>query len=1387
MTVHRANPSEIDTTRKEAVADALLNILYGRVSGGGNYGKVIFGNKPHGVLVSGFLLPRRRVDDGDEVTSPIWISSHGLDFQVNRTGAGTVQVQPQFSVYVRILPNEEDIKTREDCRPQFRLKSTVSQSLKEKTKAALDEKWEQLKGQYTSRKTCPDWSKIKEEVRARISQEHGVPPNLDELLNTDEEVEALTEGDGDNEGVVVGEGVIVAGQHISLNDDLFEPLDVPHKWLRLDLELPPLLLDPYATEAQRGEQISAHESAMEGAIQRRIKAWLDDEDPQSGGKLWAYRTGAKIKPSQYKDWSQYLAYIREHGGKPAVPMHKICWDIEISPDLLNSSRTNVHLALENRSEEPKQLKDETEESVFGVSLGLQLSQQIHKKLHLERVEPSYRYNRYLNYPAIGYNGGVQIRSSHEEMVELRTTWVPRYQQPRIIPISYPGVVRKMRVLSGPDSLTGLEPIPAAFEDWLASLPEKVNLEVGLEGEPDAIAREKKKFIEDLDKWRIEKEAIASGIALLRESKQYWTTRGPQSDLRAAPFEAWLAMNESMANLMKLRTKNDSAEWRLFQMNFILANLPAIATRMTEFAHLYEEHRDDAVTLLYFATGGGKSEAFFGLLLFTLFLDRLRGKSFGVSSMIRYPLRLLTIQQAQRAAKVLAQAELVRQKYRYEGQPFSIGFWVGSGGTPNHLKAKGVSSVPVIDDVKTSEDKLLETDAKYSAAVKSWNKLPVCPFCGSQTGLRRFPKLGGTLAHVCTSLECGWNNGQSKPLPFYICDEDIYDLAPSVLLGTVDKLALIGHSARTIHRVMGMFGTAPWQDVATGRLRIPEEGDLREGSSAKNAKPLFPAYEEGDKLFHDPFPALLIQDEAHLLDESLGTFSGLFESTLDAMLERLSRWMKDVVAVDSHGNRRRAKVIAASATVSKPERQLEHLYQRHIPAMQFPYPGPDIYRSFYAAPQDPPADELSRLSMPEKEAETRARLARIYCGFMTNGRPHTTTIVLLLANFHLTITELFQQLTSDDLVERELARSRLRNHLSDNPIKSVLDAKLESASVEELATLVDLHCVALTYVTNKKGGDQIMAAESEEVRKLHKANGYPLDSLVTRLITGAIDQGEIQATVQTAQKRVAPGEALPSLNDALRSIVATSAVSHGVDVEELNSMFFAGMPSDIAEYIQASSRIGRTHVGFCVLIPTPQRRRDRYIVEVFDVFHRFLERMVQPAAIDRWAEKAVQRVVPSIFQACVCGVWAARDFIRLEDESKGVWKTNSAIRDFLPDYKNNPIKFIEQVSDFVSLAIGLKDGFAPQGEDYYRVEIKKRIRNMVEEMAEQQNQNSTLKTYFNQNTDSLLKPMTSLRDVDQAGLIRLAKKDVDGAKLDDEDVRDVMAFVRHGYAEIGDEE
>src|SRR3546814_4518998 len=119
--------------------------------------------------------------------------------------------------------------------------------------------------------------------------------------------------------------------------------------------------------------------------------------------------------------------------------------------------------------------------------------------------------------------------------------------------------------------------------------------------------------------------------------------------------------------------------------------------------------------------------------------------------------------------------------------------------------------------------------------------------------------------------------------------------------------------------------------------------------------------------------------------------------------------------------------------------------------------------------------------------------------------------------------------------------------------------------------------------------------------------------------------EIQDVMEQAEGQGRTGAPFLPLSEVLRNIVATSAISHGVDVDKFNAMFFAGLPADIAEYIQASSRVGRNHVGFSMLVPTPHSRRDRYVVETHDQFHRFLERMIPAPAVQRWAERAIRRI------------------------------------------------------------------------------------------------------------------------------------------------------------------
>lgn len=1387
----RADPASIHSTLKEAVVDSLLNLTYAQVSGAGATGERIFGARPRMLLNSGFLLPQREPSGDDEVTSPIWISSHGLQMQLT-TAPGIVTVEPRVSVYVRVLPSEDDIK-RPGCQPTLILRKEVEASLRATRNGRLEAEWERVKGEYTSKAKHPGWAAIRERVIDEVYAERNIPrrmlsaiPASEETPATAEAIEAA-EGEAPPEGVVVAEGTPVA----LIRDEHFEPLAVPHKWHRLDVTLPTLELNLAGGLASLQETLEAHAAAMNAAVAGAIKIWSESDDPAIGGKDWGYRRLVSVPASQYKSWPLFLENVRKSSLLPALPLIELGWDFALSDDWLDPTKRNFFLALENISETPTQHQDETEEAVFLVSLRLELPVALHHPLRLERIEPSYRFNRYLTYPALGHNGGVVRLPDSVDKQVLETTWHPRYVQPRIVPTNVAGVQRRVRLLSQPDSLDLVSPIVVAMQDWIDTLPAHVDPSAGLlPGDADGVARESKQFKDDIQKWQRELDAVKTGLAILAESRAAWSARGAPATPAGLVYEAWLAMNEAMADFMEARFKNNTSEWRLFQLAFIIANIPALASRVPDFQKYFDAKRDDAVTLLYFATGGGKSEAFFGLLVFNLFLDRLRGKSTGVTTLIRYPLRLLTIQQAQRCARVLAHAEVVRKVRAYGGAPFSIGFWVGSGGSPNRHSVKGMENIPEVTAVLPTPEKetrLVDDDPKYAAALRAWRKLPSCPFCGASTALRRFvsaTKEDQTLGHVCTNSKCSSNEGFWQALPFYIVDEDIYDLAPSVLLGTVDKLALIGHSGKTIRRIFGMFGAAPWIRPTSGRLYVPDAKELAAGPSSRGMVGLAPAYKGGPVHFHDPFPSLIIQDEAHLLDESLGTFAGLFESTLDAVFAHLAKPLKALVATDADGKRRRTKVIAASATVAEPQRQLEHLYQRSIPATQFPEPGPSLYDSFYAEPQKADATEPERQEMVDVEVSSRQ--ARLYTAFMTNGKPHTATSVAVLSGFHLVITRVFDGLASGDATAVNTAKELLAGHVSGGPLEQLHRAKLLAAGASELATAVDLHRIALTYVTNKKGGDQIMAAEAEETRKKHLNEEIPLDSIDTRLITGSVEQGEVQAVVADAQFRVPAGSTFPPLREQLRSVIATSAISHGVDVDEFNSMFFAGMPSDIAEYIQASSRVGRTHIGFVVLIPTPQRRRDRHIVHIFDVFHRFLERMVQPAAIDRWAEKAIERVFPSLFQAYLLGVVPSAELITLDLDKKGQTPDYGFIPNVRKEYSVRGAAFLNEINQFIELAVGLSGGFAPDGEAHYRQKIEERTRNLVVNIWGSPLWGSgDMGKYFQGQPNPMLKPMTSLRDVDQGGMIRMSSKDVNGYKQYVDQVEAVMAFVRNGVANNDD--
>jgi Helicase conserved C-terminal domain len=1381
MITKAADLRQIPDPLKEAVVDSILNNLAARVSGKGEFRQLIVNARPSDLLVSGFIVPLpEELRNDDEEASPLQINAHGLDFHASTERLHLpISFRLKGSIYVRIFPSAAEMAVGGDLAPVIPARPEIAKNLRDLTRAGMDQLRAELGAERFKERQHTDWDRRLFALRSRLHADIGLPFGGDD---TDDTAPPPEETDPDAARESEDRDATKTSRYKTLYgpDDLYQPVEPPQKWLRLDVELPEFEIALADCDA---DHLKALNDQLNAAIKANIERWLEATGKHASSEHVAYKSGSKILPSNLSNWTGYLEAVCQNGKPFALPELDFRWAVSHIADPLKPGRTLVHVAVENYSPRPsnRTIAKEVEQCLFQVQVIVRLPEKLLEPLLLDRVKPSYRYNAYLAYPALGFNCGV-VSNRESSAHVLSTTWSPRYTLPRIIPSDVPAEHR-FEELAKPKGIFALEPLVPAFRQWIEDTKVCTKVDEGIVG-PDAAeikAKERAKFTVDLKLWDEECSAIDRGIRLLVESSRHWSGPGPQTDPKGAPYEAWLTMNAAMGEV----GKGKYASWRLFQVAFIVSMIPTFATRIPGFYSYYMEpdaaQQANAVSLLYFATGGGKSEAFLGLLLFVLVFDRLRGKERGVSALMRYPLRLLTLQQARRTMRVLAAGEVQRIRRKHRGLPLSLGFWVGGTNTPNWRRNPEIDDVPTLEKLPVEKESELEGLEAYQKRKKAWLKLESCPFCGSPTALRRARnREGGVLGHYCTadSEKCEWRKQHSSQvaLPFYIVDEDIYALAPSVLLGTVDKLAVIGQSFKTIRRVFGMFGMAPYLESTTGHLRSPIGKSEWDTAIKERLAQLFPTFSSGTKAFFDPFPSLLIQDEAHLLEESLGTFAGLFESALEAGLDRLAPLLQgECVSDPITGKRRRVKVIAASATVSEPERQMRHLYQRDF-TRQFPYPGPSLYSSFYSEPKVPRAGDVDQDRLTLNDIELRANSARIYSAIVTNGHRHTVSVASILGQYHLLITQLYESLRSQDAAGEAAARTTLESWLSHSALRAIYAAAIRSSPKGELLSLVDLQRIALTYVTNKKGGDQVIDTERAEFEDVHREAGFDDELLKTRLISGAVSASEIQEVIAAAESRVKPGQEFPPLSETLRSIIATSAVSHGVDVEEFNAMFFAGLPSDIAEYIQASSRVGRTHVGFSLLVPVPQRQRDRFVVEIFDIYHRFLERMVLPAAVDRWAEKAILRVMPSVTQEYLCGISRFLELAGATPTQKPLipdMHKTSDFRSYLDDPKNR-----EALVSFLIDALGLAIKPPIEGIAYYKSMVNREINEYRKAMADTHMAASALKDFF-ELRKAELRPMTSLRDVDLGGIISASYTDAMGRPTRSETTAAAMDFIRRG--------
>lgn len=599
-------------------------------------------------------------------------------------------------------------------------------------------------------------------------------------------------------------------------------------------------------------------------------------------------------------------------------------------------------------------------------------------------------------------------------------------------------------------------------------------------------------------------------------------------------------------------------WRLFQIVFLVSQVPGIAALSSNSSPYVAER--ERVDIIYFPTGGGKTEAYLATMVFHCFFDRIRGKAAGVTAWTRFPLRLLTLQQTQRVADVILTADLVRQQQRDERlngpnvDGFSVGYFVGQGGSPNEIVN------PNVDRYASGEAQVIWSKVNDPDTRQDWKRVVRCPACGTATIRVDFDETHSRLIHKCTNQACAYPNGE---LPVYIVDNEIYRYLPSVIVGTIDKMAGIGNQ----RKFALLFGQVDGRCLLHGYYKGK---CCQKDCSINKLQKIKPTGISG--------PTLFVQDELHLLKEGLGTFDGHYETFVQKLQSE-------------YGVTLPLKIIASSATIEAFERQVLHLYGRgRGQARVFPGLGPTLEQSFYAETLDYPQ--------------------RLFVGLIPHNKTIFNTILELVEMYHRKVQDL-QRLPSS----------------SPSPFPAAI-----MPGTLHWEQMLDLYATSLVYFLASRELNSIRTdLEGDVIPQLQRDGFIPFE--VSEL-TGSVSTDEVSRVLEKLEMAGTAG--LPS-----DSVLATSMVSHGVDVDRLNAVIFYGMPRQNAEYIQASSRVGRGHVGIVFNCLHPVRERDQSHYSYFLKFHEFLGRLVEPVAINRWSKFSVNRTLPGLFMGILLQLLANR--------------------------------------------------------------------------------------------------------------------------------------------------
>ncbi|WP_326662794.1 helicase-related protein [Streptomyces sp. NBC_00385] len=624
-------------------------------------------------------------------------------------------------------------------------------------------------------------------------------------------------------------------------------------------------------------------------------------------------------------------------------------------------------------------------------------------------------------------------------------------------------------------LSTLDVFVKSFSSWVTEQEDRVSEH----GDDAPIARSITK------RARCAVRRMEAGVDLLRDPEHETLRKAFALGMAAMRLQ----MRQTVIKSGKDPVEEEEPRWRPFQLGFLLVSLAST---------IDERHVDrELVDLIWFPTGGGKTEAYLGLAAIEIFRRRFVYGFAGAGTAVitRYTLRLLTAQQFQRAASLVCAMEVLRHDDpRAKGMArFSIGLWVGNEVTP----ATRI-------DAKHALDRLHKASRPKEA-----NEFQVesCPWCGAsllpqakahdrtQYGFRL---VGHDVTIHCTREDCRFRD----ELPVGVVDDALYDEPPTILLATVDKFA---------------------------RLQFkPEAGSLLGLNTSFR------------------LPSLIIQDELHLLSGPLGTTVAVFDAMIKMLLGK---------------NGSTPKIIASTATIRASDEQVRGLYGRSVAL--YPPTGLDGDQTFF--------------SRPVESGE-----GRLYVGLMPQSLSQVSAVIAATAPV-IEIPEVLAKAT-DPGTTRDSYWTAVMYH---NSLREL--GRSGTLIVDDVNGRLEVRSERLRLPMRRIRADRVL-----ELTSRRGPEELPND---LRELSRSVEDG----------------------GGAVDVVLSSNMLSVGIDIPRLALMLMVGQPKTTAEYIQATSRVGRgRNNGIVTTLFRSNRARDRSHFETFRGYHEALYRSVEPTSVTPWS-------------------------------------------------------------------------------------------------------------------------------------------------------------------------